>query len=198
MTREKLFQKIITHVGSGHEDEYAELARDIEQREEMELIPEYKEVLKNIKDNPLDEKEIADTIEKASKKELSQFEIAALILGEKFNDADNMDQVALLIAKTTSKVLEYRDEKGVCKKTKNFENYEPMKPVDRMKYETMQLQAEKLDGVEAEKKGKEIDNFISEKTNVKIEDLSNWEKGLLGEILTQEAKGISDIFLGKK
>lgn len=198
MNREKLFTKIITQVGSGHEDEYADLARDIEQREEKKLIPEYQEILDGIKDNPIDEKELSDIIRSASKGEISQFEIAAKVLGDKFTDAEDIEQVALLIAKVTHKVLDYRDSKNVVKKTINFENYEPMKPVDRMKYETLQLKIEKASETEKKKLSKEIDKFISEKTNIDVSNLSDWEVGLLGEILKQEAKGISDIFLGKK
>lgn len=198
MDREKLFTKMITQIGKGHQEEYEDLAREIDLREEMQLVPEYQDILNSIKDNPLEEKEIADIIEKASKGEISQFEIAAHVLGGKFNDAENMEQVALLIAKVTSKVLDYRDDKGIVKKTKNFENYEPMKPVDRMKYETLHIDFDKLSEKDSETKRKEIDSFVSEKTKIDVNTLSNWEKGLLNEILTQEAKGISNIFLGKK
>lgn len=198
MDREKLFTKIITQVGKGHQEEYEDLAREIELREEKQLSAEYQEILNNLKDNPIEEKEIANLIEKASKSEISQFEIAAYVLGAKFNDADDMEQVALLIAKVTSKVYDYRDDRGVVKKTKNFENYEPMKPIDRMKYENLHIGFDKLDEKDVEAKKKEIDSFVESKTNINIESLSDWEKGLLNEILTQEAKGISDIFLGKK
>ena len=42
------------------------------------------------------------------------------------------------------------------------------------------------------------DKFIAEKTNIDVESLTSWEKNLLQEILAQEAKSISMIFLGKK
>ena len=42
------------------------------------------------------------------------------------------------------------------------------------------------------------DKFIAEKTNIDVENLTSWEKNLLQEILAQEAKSISMIFLGKK
>lgn len=198
MNREQLFTKIITQVGLGHESEYENLAREIEQREEKELCPEYKSVLAEIKNNPIDEKDLSEIIRSASNGELSQFEIAAYVLKDKFNDAEDMEQVALLIAKVTHKVLDFRDEKNIVKKTANFEDYEPMKPVDRMKYETMLIKASKAKDKEQEKITKEINTFIGSKTNVKVEDLTDWEKSLLNEILAQEAKGISQIFLGKK
>ena len=200
MNREQLFTKIITQVGSGHESEYENLVREIEQREEKELCPEYKSVLAEIKNNPIDEKELAEIIKNASNGELSQFEIAAYVLGDKFLEVEEKDteQVALLIAKVTHKVLDFRDEKNIVKKTANFEDYEPMKPVDRMKYESMLIKASKAKDKEQEKITKEINAFVCSKTNIKVEDLTDWEKSLLNEILAQEAKGISQIFLGKK
>lgn len=193
MKRETLFAEIITQVGSGHEEEYADFAREIKQREEMQLIPEYQELLNNIKDNPIEEPKLAQLMKDAQDAKISQFDIAANVLGEKFNDAEDIEQVALLIKKTSEKVLGFRDEKGIVKKTKNFEEYEPMKPIDRMKYENLTIKAEKDPSQE-----KEINEFLKAKTKVDMATLSTWEQGLFKEILAQEAKGISNIFLGKK
>jgi len=74
-----------------------------------------------------------------------------------------------------------------------------MKPVDRMNYENLILKAKKTNN---EKDLKDLeakrDKFIAEKTNIDVENLTSWEKNLLQEILAQEAKSISMIFLGKK
>lgn len=199
MKREELFTKIITQVGQGNQEEYEALALEIEQRDELKLCNSYQIVLDGLKDNPIEEKELADIIEKSSKQECSQFEIAAYVLGKDFNDANNMEQVALLIGKVSKKIMSYRDEKEIVKKTKSFENYEPMKPVDRMAFENLKLKLAKADSDENKEKANEkIDSFISEKTNIDVKNLTVWEHGLLQEILQQEAKSISMIFLGKK
>lgn len=199
MKREELFTKIITQVGQGNQEEYEALVLEIEQRDELKLCNSYQIVLDGLKDNPIEEKELADIIEKSSKQECSQFEVAAYVLGKDFNNANDMAQVALLIGKVSKKIMSYRDEKEIVKKTKSFENYEPMKPVDRMVFENLKLKLAKADSEQdKEKSNEEIDNFISEKTNVDVKNLTVWEHGLLQEILQQEAKSISMIFLGKK
>ena len=110
-----------------------------------------------------------------------------------------MEQIALLIAKAIENVISYKDKDGVLKKTKSIESYEPMKPVDRINYENLILKAKKTNN---EKDLKDLeakrDKFIAEKTNIDVENLTSWEKNLLQEILAQEAKSISMIFLGKK
>ena len=199
MKREELFTKIITQVGQGNQEEYETLALEIEQRDELKLCDSYQKVLDGLKDNPIEEKELADIIEKSSKQECSQFEVAAYVLGKDFNNANDMEQVAILIGKVSKKIMSYRDEKEKVKKTKSFENYEPMKPVDRMAFENLKLKLAKADSDENKEKANEkIDSFISEKTNIDVKNLTVWEHGLLQEILQQEAKSISMIFLGKK
>ncbi len=196
MERQDLFTKIITQVSAGNQEDYEQLALEIEQREEMKLCDEYQKVLDNIKDNPIEEKDLAELIEKASKQECSQFEIAAKALGADFNKANDMEQIALLIAKITKKIMAYRDDKNVVKKTKAFDKYEPMKPVDRMAFENLKIKAEKIE--DKEKANIELDEFVSKATNIDVKNLTTWEHGLLQEIFKQEAKSISMIFLGKK
>lgn len=199
MKREDLFIKIMKHVGQGNQEEYEALALEIEQRDELKLCDSYQKVLDGLKDNPIEEKELADIIEKSSKQECSQFEVAAYVLGKDFNNANDMEQVALLIGKVSKKIMSYRDDKEIVKKTKSFVNYEPMKPVDRMAFENLKLKLAKADGEQnLEKLNEKIDNFISEKTNIDVKNLTVWEHGLLQEMLQQEAKSISNIFLGKK
>lgn len=197
MKREDLFTKIITQVSQGNQEEYEALALEIEQRDEMQLCEAYQKALDGLKDNPVEEKELADIIEKSAKQECSQFEIAAYVLGKDFLNATDMEQVALLIGKVSKKIMAYRDDKNVVKKTPSFENYEPMKPVDRMAFENLKLKLAKEDS-DKEKSNEEIDKFISEATKIDVKNLTVWEHGLLQEILQQEAKSISMIFLGKK
>jgi hypothetical protein len=197
MKREDLFTKIITQVSQGNQEEYEALALEIEQRDEMQLCEAYQKVLDGLKDNPVEEKELADIIEKSAKQECSQFEVAAYVLGKDFLNATDMEQVALLIGKVSKKIMAYRDDKNVVKKTPSFENYEPMKPVDRMAFENLKLKLAKEDS-DKEKSNEEIDKFISEATKINVKNLTVWEHGLLQEILQQEAKSISMIFLGKK
>lgn len=197
MKREDLFTKIITQVSQGNQEEYEALALEIEQRDEMKLCEAYQKVLDGLKDNPVEEKELADIIEKSAKQECSQFEVAAYVLGKDFLNATDMEQVALLIGKVSKKIMAYRDDKNVVKKTPSFENYEPMKPVDRMAFENLKLKLAKEDS-DKEKSNEEIDKFISEATKIDVKNLTVWEHGLLQEILQQEAKSISMIFLGKK
>ncbi len=199
MKREELFTKIITQVSQGNQEDYEILAREIEQREEMTLCEEYQAILEKIKDNPMEEKKLADIIEKSSKQECSQFEIAALALGKEFANANDMEQVALLVGKIVDKIMSFRDDKGVVKKTKSFESYEPMKPSDRMKFENLKIELSKItDEKEQEKANEKLDAFISKATNIDVKSLTTWEHRLLQELLEQEAKGISMIFLGKK
>ena len=197
MKREELFTKIITQVSQGNQEEYEALALEIEQKDEMQLCEIYQKVLDRLKDNPVEEKELADIIEKSAKQECSQFEVAAYVLGKDFLNATDMEQVALLIGKVSKKIMSYRDDKDIVKKTKSFENYEPMKPVDRMAFENLKLKLAKEDS-DKEKSNEEIDKFISEATKIDVKNLTVWEHGLLQEILQQEAKSISMIFLGKK
>lgn len=197
MKREELFTKVITQVSQGNQEEYEALALEIEQRDEMQLCETYQKVLDGLKDNPVEEKELADIIEKSAKQECSQFEVAAYVLGTDFLNATDMEQVALLIGKVSKKIMAYRDDKNIVKKTPSFENYEPMKPVDRMNFENLKLKLAKEDS-DTEKSNEEIDEFISEKTKINVKNLTVWEHGLLQEILQQEAKSISMIFLGKK
>jgi len=199
MKREELFTKVITQVSQGNQEEYEALALEIEQRDEMQLCETYQKVLDSLKDNPVEEKELADIIEKSAKQECSQFEVAAYVLGKDFLNATDMEQVALLIGKVSKKIMAYRDDKNIVKKTPSFANYEPMKPVDRMAFENLKLKLAKADSDENKEKANEkIDSFISEKTNIDVKNLTVWEHGLLQEILQQEAKSISMIFLGKK
>jgi len=197
MKREDLFTKIITQVSQGNQEEYEALALEIEQRDEMQLCEAYQKVLDSLKDNPVEEKELADIIEKSAKQECSQFEVAAYVLGKDFLNATDMEQVALLIGKVSKKIMAYRNDKNVVKKTPSFENYEPMKPVDRMAFENLKLKLAKEDS-DKEKSNEEIDKFISEATKIDVKNLTVWEHGLLQELLQQEAKEISNIFLGKK
>lgn len=197
MKREELFTKVITQVSQGNQEEYEALALEIEQRDEMQLCEAYQKVLDSLKDNPVEEKELADIIEKSAKQECSQFEVAAYVLGKDFLNATDMDQVALLIGKVSKKIMAYRDEKNIVKKTPSFNSYEPMKPVDRMAFENLKLKLAKEDS-DKEKSNEEIDKFISEATKIDVKNLTVWEHGLLQEILQQEAKSISMIFLGKK
>lgn len=197
MKRDELFTKIITQVSQGNQEEYEALALEIEQKDEMQLCETYQKVLDSLKDNPVEEKELADIIEKSAKQECSQFEVADYVLGKDFLNATDMEQVALLIGKVSKKIMSYRDDKDVVKKTKSFENYEPMKPVDRMAFENLKLKLAKEDS-DKEKSNEEIDKFISEATKIDVKNLTVWEHGLLQEILQQEAKSISMIFLGKK
>ena len=197
MKREDLFTKIITQVSQGNQEEYEALALEIEQRDEMQLCEVYQKVLDNLKDNPVEEKELANIIEKSTKQECSQFEIAAYVLGKDFLTATDMEQVALLIGKVSKKIMAYRNDKNIVKKTPSFENYEPMKPVDRMAFENLKLKLAKEDS-DKEKSNEEIDDFISEATKIDVKNLTVWEHGLLQELLQQEAKEISNIFLGKK
>ena len=68
-----------------------------------------------------------------------------------------------------------------------------------MKFENLKIENTKLKDEKAKnKKEKEIDAFVAKATNVNIDELSVWEKGLFLEILNEEAKGITNIFLGKK
>lgn len=197
MKRDELFTKIITQVSQGNQEEYEALALEIEQKDEMQLCETYQKVLDSLKDNPIEEKELADIIEKSAKQECSQFEVAAYVLGKDFLNATDMDQVALLIGKVSKKIMAYRDEKNIVKKTPSFNSYEPMKPVDRMAFENLKLKLAKEDS-DKEKSNEEIDKFISEATKIDVKNLTVWEHGLLQEILQQEAKSISMIFLGKK
>lgn len=197
MKREDLFTKIITQVSQGNQEEYEALALEIEQRDEMQLCEAYQKVLDGLKDNPVEEKELANIIEKSTKQECSQFEIAAYVLGKDFLTATDMEQVALLIGKVSKKIMAYRNDKNIVKKTPSFENYEPMKPVDRMAFENLKLKLAKEDS-DKEKSNEEIDKFISEATKIDVKNLTVWEHGLLQELLQQEAKEISNIFLGKK
>jgi len=197
MKREDLFTKIITQVSQGNQEDYEALALEIEQKDEMQLCETYQKALDNLKDNPVEEKEIADIIEKSAKQECSQFEVAAYVLGKDFLNATDMEQVALLIGKISKKIMDYRDDKNIVKKTKAFDGYEPMKPVDRMAFENLNLKLSKEDS-DKEKANEEIDKFISEATKIDVKNLTVWEHGLLQEILRQEAKSISMIFLGKK
>jgi hypothetical protein len=48
----------------------------------MQLCEAYQKVLDGLKDNPVEEKELADIIEKSAKQECSQFEVAAYVLGK--------------------------------------------------------------------------------------------------------------------
>jgi hypothetical protein len=199
MNREKLFTQIITQISKGHESEYESLAREIDKREEKQLIPQYQEALDKIGENPTEEPELFKLIEEAAARKISQFEIAAKVLGDAFNDVDDTEQVALLIKRVTDKIILFRDADGVVKKTKAFESYEPMKPVDRLAFEKMQISIEEeKNEAKKEKQSKKLDEYIADKCNVNINDLTKWEKGLLAELLAQEARGISDIFLGKK
>lgn len=199
MEREQVFQNIIRQIGNGHQEDYEELIRQIDKREEKKLNEEYQSKIDSLGDNPIDEPEIAKIIEESAKGERSQFDIAAHILGKDFIKATDMEQIALLIAKAIEKVISYRDKDGVVKKTKSFESYEPMKPADRMNYENLILQAKKTsDEAELAAIEEKRFKFISEKTNIDVEKLTSWEKNLLQEILAQEAKSISMIFLGKK
>lgn len=197
MKRDELFTKIITQVSQGNQEEYEALALEIEQKDEMQLCETYQKVLDSLKDNPVEEKELADIIEKSAKQECSQFEVAAYVLGRDFLNATDMDQVALLIGKVSKKIMAYRDDKNIVKKTPSFDSYEPMKPVDRMAFENLKLKLAKEDS-DKEKSNEEIDKFISEATKIDVKNLTVWEHGLLQEILQQEAKSISMIFLGKK
>ena len=197
MKRDELFTKIITQVSQGNQEEYEALALEIEQKDEMQLCETYQKILDSLKDNPVEEKELADIIEKSAKQECSQFEVAAYVLGKDFLNATDMDQVALLIGKVSKKIMAYRDEKNIVKKTPSFNSYEPMKPVDRMAFENLKLKLAKEDS-DKEKSNEEIDKFISEATKIDVKNLTVWEHGLLQEILQQEAKSISMIFLGKK
>lgn len=197
MKRDELFTKIITQVSQGNQEEYEALALEIEQKDEMQLCETYQKVLDSLKDNPVEEKELADIIEKSAKQECSQFEVAAYVLGKDFLNATDMDQVALLIGKVSKKIMAYRDEKNIVKKTPSFNSYEPMKPVDRMAFENLKIKLAKEDS-DKEKSNEEIDKFISEATKIDVKNLTVWEHGLLQEILQQEAKSISMIFLGKK
>lgn len=199
MEREQVFQNIIRQIGNGHQEDYEELIKQIDKREEKKLNEEYQVKIDSLGDNPIDEPEIAKIIEESAKGERSQFDIAAHILGKDFIKATDMEQIALLIAKAIEKVISYRDKDGVVKKTKSFESYEPMKPADRMNYENLILQAKKTsDEAELAAIEEKRFKFISEKTNIDVEKLTSWEKNLLQEILAQEAKSISMIFLGKK
>lgn len=199
MEREQVFQNIIRQIGNGHQEDYENLIDEIDRREEKKLNEEYQSKIDSLGENPIDEPEIAKIIEESTKGERSQFDIAAHILGKDFIKATDMEQIALLIAKAIEKVISYKDKDGVLKKTKSFESYEPMKPVDRMNYENLILKAKKTNN---EKDLKDLeakrDKFIAEKTNIDVENLTSWEKNLLQEILAQEAKSISMIFLGKK
>lgn len=197
MKREELFTKIITQVSQGNQEDYEALALEIEQRDEMQLCEGYQKVLDGLKNNPVEEKELADIIEKSIKQECSNFEVAAYVLGKDFLDATDMEQVALLIGKVSKKIMDFRDDKNIVKKTKAFDTYEPMKPVDRMKFENLKLKLEKEE-TDKEKANQEIDDFISESTKIDVKNLTVWEHGLLQEMLQQEAKNISNIFLGKR
>lgn len=197
MKREDLFTKIITQVSQGNQEEYEALALEIEQRDEKQLCEAYQKVLDGLKDNPVEEKELANIIEKSTKQECSQFEIAAYVLGKDFLTATDMEQVALLIGKVSKKIMAYRNDKNIVKKTPSFTSYEPMKPVDRMAFENLKLKLAKEDS-DKEKSNEEIDKFISEATKIDVKNLTVWEHGLLQELLQQEAKEISNIFLGKK
>ena len=84
MKRDELFTKIITQVSQGNQEEYEALALEIEQKDEMQLCETYQKVLDSLKDNPVEEKELADIIEKSAKQECSQFEVAAYVLGKDF------------------------------------------------------------------------------------------------------------------
>lgn len=197
MKREELFTKIITQVSQGNQEDYEALALEIEQRDEMQLCEAYQKVLDGLKNNPVEEKELADIIEKSIKLECSNFEVASYVLGKDFLDATDMEQVALLIGKVSKKIMDFRDDKNIVKKTKAFDTYEPMKPVDRMKFENLKLKLEK-EKSDKEKANQEIDDFISEATKIDVKNLTVWEHGLLQEMLQQEAKNISNIFLGKR
>ena len=199
MENQKLFAEIIKQVGSGHADEFESLVKEINQRDEKSLCTDYQAVLDAIGDNPLEEKELSDIIEKANSGEISSFEIASNLLGKEFVKATDMEQITLLIRKAIKKVLEYKDDKGILKRTPLLETYEPMTPIDRMKFENLKIENTKLKDEKAKnKKEKEIDAFVAKATNVNIDELSVWEKGLFLEILNEEAKGITNIFLGKK
>lgn len=164
MEREQVFQNIIRQIGNGHQEDYEELIRQIDKREEKKLNEEYQSKIDSLGDNPIDEPEIAKIIEESAKGERSQFDIAAHILGKDFIKATDMEQIALLIAKAIEKVISYRDKDGVVKKTKSFESYEPMKPADRMNYENLILQAKKTsDEAELAAIEEKRFKFISEK-----------------------------------
>lgn len=197
MNREELFTKIITQVSQGNQEDYEALALEIEQKDEIQLCEAYQKILDGLKDNPVEEKELADIIEKSIKLECSNFEVAAYVLGKDFLIATDMEQVALLIGKVSKKIMAFRNDKNIVKKTPSFANYEPMKPVDRMAFENLKLKLEKKDS-DKEKSNEEIDKFISEATKINVKSLTVWEHGLLQELLQQEAKEISMIFLGKK
>jgi hypothetical protein len=198
MKREQLFQKIITQVAQGHEDEYISFAKEIESREETQLEDKYQSIIDKLKNNPMEEKELASLIESAKEGEISHFEIASVLMGDNFlNETDN-ETIALLISKAIKKVMDFTDENGVVKKVASFENYEPMKPVDRMKFETLSIKFQKSKDEEKEVLEKQIDDFLTEKTKTNVAGLSVWERGLFQEMLIKEAKSISNIFLGKK
>lgn len=199
MENKQLFADIIKQVSAGHSSEYEALSREIKKREEKELCNEYKKVLGDIGNNPLEEKELSDIIEKANKGEISSFEVAAKILGKEFSKAKDMEQVTILIKQAIQKIVDFRDENNILKKTPSIETYEPMSPIDRMKFENLKIESSKItDEKEKDKKDKQIDKFVAKATNIDMEELTDWEKGLFLEILNEEAKDITNIFLGKK
>lgn len=195
---QKLFMDIIRQVGGGHADEYEALSREISKREEKELCGEYVAVIKELGENPLEESKLYDIITRAEKDEISSFEIAAHLLGKEFSAAKDIEQVSLLVRRAMIKVVDFRDENNILKKTKDIEKYEPMTPIDRMKYDNLIIEKSKASDKVKELTEKEINDFVAKATNIDMSKLTTWEQGLFLTILEEEAKDIKNIFLGKK
>lgn len=196
MTQERI-QIINKQIESGFENEFERLSKDIEKRDEKTLCEEYQKIVDNLKNNPIDEKELAEIIEKTDRGELSKFEIALFVLGsERFDAANDLEQIALLIKEVIFKVTDFRDKNGVLKTTKNLETYQPMTPRKRMDYEKLvkSIVSNKDAGLEDYDKARE---FLAEATNTNTE-LSEWETKLRIEIVNQEFSDFRMTVLGKK
>lgn len=148
-------------------------------------------LLENVKNTPLLEPELYEIIVDAGdRKRISKVLTEVLKRSDnKITDFDKHD-MAVLFKDVNNKITDYQDKDGVFKSTPNTESLEYLSLEEDEELAMMSRDMVKAeDSEESIRISKEIVDFVWEHCNLKKEDLTDWERGLVESIYFKGATG---------
>lgn len=159
-------------------------------------------LLENVKNTPLLEPELyAILTDPKDFKKVSKVVTEVLKRSEKQISDFKKEDLAVLFRKTKERIVDYKDDDEVYKSTPKTENLIPLSFMQDEELSMMLIDITKMDNTDVDgyqSKAKQMEDFVWENCNLKKEDLTEWEQGLVEGIYLSGATNMMKTALGQE